>query len=403
MNIEERFTYLIRSITAGAGTADECQELLELLKNDTSGIYLERLNSFFESERSEEINIPDFKTPYWEQPLAAILKADKQVEKSISLRAPIHRVHFLRRFGWWAAALLILAFTAYLWQNRQGAKSEIVNQQISDLLPGRNGAILTLSNGKSIVLDSLSNGFVTTDGKSDIELEGGSLTYRENEDRNASLKDIGYNTMTTPRGRQYQIVLPDGTAVWLNAASSIKFPTSFTGKERRVIVNGEAYFEVVKDKSMPFIVDVEDKYEVEVLGTHFNINAYTNENIISTSLLEGSVNMREKGNENSIRLMPGQQANVARQKQITLNEHPDMNTVMAWRNGQFQFDGTKLSTIMREVERWYDVEVIFQGDIQDERFVGTIPRNLKFSQFMKVLALNELKFTIEGKKVILTQ
>jgi ferric-dicitrate binding protein FerR (iron transport regulator) len=192
-------------------------------------------------------------------------------------------------------------------------------------------------------------------------------------------------------------VLADGTKVWLNAASSLRFPAAFAGKERIVELNGEGYFEVAKNASMPFHVRVHDM-DVQVLGTHFNINAYTDETAMRTTLLEGSVQVSQ--GEQTQLLTPGQQAAASQNGQIQLADGVDVEEVMAWKNGMFQFQGADLETILRQAARWYDIDVEYKQRISD-RFSGQISKNVNLSQLLKILELTgKVHFEIEGRKII---
>jgi ferric-dicitrate binding protein FerR (iron transport regulator) len=244
----------------------------------------------------------------------------------------------------------------------------------------------------------MGNGVVTTQGKTTVSISNGKLVYNTGTDGN----EVLYNTMTTPKGREYQLVLPDGTTVWLNAASSITYPTAFTGKNRNVAITGEAYFEVVKDQTKPFHVKMNDT-EVEVLGTHFNINAYPDEASINTTLLEGSVRVIRKNN--MAMLKPGQQAQVntsspADAAGITVTSNADLDQVMAWKNGSFQFDGVPLSAAMRQLSRWYDVEVVYEKGVPDIKLGGEMKRDLNLSQVLKGLGKLGVNCKVEGKKLV---
>jgi ferric-dicitrate binding protein FerR (iron transport regulator) len=283
-----------------------------------------------------------------------------------------------------------------------------------DVLPGKQGAILTLADGSHIVLDSLGNGVVTTQGNQRIILSNGRILYKGIN--GVTPEKALYNTMSTPKGRQYQLVLPDGSKVWLNAASSITYPIAFTGNERVVTVTGEAYFEVthlsralspgVGAGKVPFIVKINtpsgNGEEVDVLGTHFNINAYDDESAIKTTLLEGSVRMT-KGS-NSLLIRPGQQAvflNHSSGEKGIVSE-VDVDQVMAWKEGLFNFEGADLKTVLRQLGRWYDVEIVFEGNIPQRKFGGEIPMNLNLSQVLQLLEKIEVKYRIEGKKLVVT-
>ncbi|HMI60329.1 MAG TPA: FecR domain-containing protein, partial [Puia sp.] len=259
---------------------------------------------------------------------------------------------------------------------------------------GINGAILTLADGRQIVLDSTNNGFSATDGHAKI-VKGSKdqITYKASD---AASAELFYNTISTPRGRKISVVLADGTKVWLNAASSIKFTTVFSGSQRQVEIRGEAYFEVAANVKQPFVVKkMGSDYAVQVLGTQFNINAYDDEDVIRTTLLEGSVRIKNKI------LKPGQQA-VAGKDQDEVTVVPNVNTgeVMSWKNGVFNFDRADIYTVMRQVARWYDVEVEYKGTIT-RHFGGSISQDVNVSQVFKMLELTgAVHFTIEGRKVI---
>lgn len=302
-----------------------------------------------------------------------------------------------------ASILILLGISGYLFflrkPNREIANNPDARQLLKpDVAPGSNQAILILGNGSAIRLDNAQNGLLTRQGNANItKMANGQLAYNL---LNEKPTDILFNILTTPRGGQYQLTLPDGSRVWLNAASSIRFPSSFTGKERKVQITGEVYFEVAKDAARPFRVDVETgkggPAEIEVLGTDFNVNAYSEEPAIKTTLLEGSVRIKK---ENAARLLsPGQQASLTTTG-IRLEENVDLSKVVAWKNGFFWFDNTDLHTLMRQVSRWYNVDVQFEGQIPEENFSGKISRSEPLSRFMKVLEVNDVHIKMEGRKI----
>lgn len=321
--------------------------------------------------------------------------------------APVHRKSLLRQmmnnWRWAAAAVFIIgistAVVVSLTNNRNTeiAKTNGKKNIHNDALPGKDGAILTLANGEKLILDSLGNGVVTTQGKTTVLIRNGQLVY------DASVKEsqVLYNTMTTPKGRQYQLVLPDGTGVWLNAASSITYPIAFVGNDRTVTITGEAYFEVAKDKSKPFHVKVNDM-EVEVLGTHFNINSYAEESVIRTTLLEGSVKISEGLTASvgrTVMLRPGQQA-VNTGAGITVNSDANIDQIMAWKNGMFNFNKLSLQEVLRQLSRWYDVDIVYKGTVTPKKFGGEIQRDLNLSEVLEGLQAIGVHFKIEGKKLI---
>jgi len=274
-------------------------------------------------------------------------------------------------------------------------------------------------------LDSAANGKLAEQGTTTIEKRNGQVIYSPLPIADSRLP-MAYNTMTTPRGGQYQLTLPDGSQVWLNAESSITYPTAFseTERERRVKITGEAYFEVTSDKKRPFIVaintsadsrlpsadntsadsrlptaDEKQGFEIEVLGTHFNVNAYKEEPTINTTLIEGSV--RIKNLYTTITLKPGQQGQLnPRTEKLAHVVHPDINEVIAWKNGNFYFDNKNLRSILEDFSRWYDVDVVYEGNLKNRTFFGIVKRDKPLSHVLKLLEDNNIRFRIEGKKLI---
>jgi hypothetical protein len=330
----------------------------------------------------------------------------------------IHPIHTSKkyRFKWWAAAILIIsAGSIYFYSHYTNSKilannTVKPNPPANDIAPGHSGAILTLSNGNKIVLDSLKNGLLANQGNVTILKNGDQISYKDKENSNG---EILYNTMTTPKGRQYQLELSDGTRVWLDAASSITYPTAFTGKERKVEITGEVYFEVKtiflssiknqKEKE-PFTVVInyssKAKREIQVLGTHFNVNAYDNENAAKITLLEGMVKVFN--NNTSVTIKPGEQAVMENQGNQMSVVNADVNEAVAWKNGFFSFKNASIETIMRQVERWYDVDVVYNGPKPTDHYGGEVSENVNASEMLKVLEVGGIHFKIEGKKIVIT-
>ncbi len=252
---------------------------------------------------------------------------------------------------------------------------------------------------QSLLLDSTKNGIITSQGNVKvIKLDSGQLAYTPASGKGISSSEISYNTISTPRAAQYQIVLSDGTKVWLNAASSLRYPTVFTGKDRQVVLTGEGYFEVAKNKEKPFHVQV-GGLEVEVLGTHFNIMAYEDEDAIQTTLLEGSVKVIH--NNQSDLLVPGREASLGRSSnQLTVGD-ANVQQAVAWKNGYFYFDKSDVKTIMRQVSRWYDLDIIYEAPVPDMKFSGKIERGLPLSGIAHLLESGQIHFRIEGKNCIM--
>ncbi|MGN6417834.1 MAG: FecR family protein [Pseudobacter sp.] len=325
--------------------------------------------------------------------MQAIFFADEQ-KRAI---APVHRVHFLRKWGWVAAGVVaLLGVAAVLRINGKKDITPAVEVAVTkEIGPGKDGAVLTLADGTQIVLDSLGNQLVATQNGSKASIKNGELVY---DAMGESPENPGFNTMTTPKGKQFSVQLPDGTRVWLNAASSIRYPTAFKGNERAVQITGEVYFEVTKHSKMPFRVQVNDRSEVEVLGTSFNVNAYENENYISTTLLEGAVKM------NGTLMRPGQQAKqMNADNKVSVINNADTDKVMAWKNGFFNFDNMSLEEAMRQLSRWYDIDVVYAQGIPKVKMAGEMKRDLNLSQLLEALKELGLHYQIEGRKLIVKQ
>ncbi|MBS1916934.1 MAG: FecR domain-containing protein [Bacteroidetes bacterium] len=309
-----------------------------------------------------------------------------------------------RYFLWAAASVILMVGFSYLFLFNPNKKEPVItagavkSQSQADVSPGGNKAILTLGDGSIIDLDSAGNGRLSQQGNASVlKINAGEISYNNGKNNQGK---IVYNTITTPKGGQYQVTLSDGTKVWLNAASSLRFPTSFAEKQREVEITGEAYFEVAKDKERPFHVKA-DIGEVEVLGTHFNVNAYDEEAEMKTTLLEGSVKITAGGKSGLLK--PGQQAVVPRtNSNVYVKNDIDMDEVVAWKNGRFDFNNTDVTSVMREIARWYDVEVVYEGPTPTDHFTGKMTRNTNASNVLKILSLSDEHFRIEGRKIIVT-
>ncbi|MGV3502601.1 MAG: FecR family protein [Adhaeribacter sp.] len=318
-------------------------------------------------------------------------------------------------WGKYAAAILVLVFFSIgvMIHLRKENKQEIAQQapvptRENDAAPGSSKALLTLADGRVVPLDDAATGRIA---------EAGGVTIRKTADgmvvyEPAALAGIdpqnvgamGYNQIATPRGGQHQIVLPDGTKVWLNAASSLRYPVQFSSEARRVELTGEGYFEVnslpaAKGKRVPFLVSTPTQ-TVEVLGTHFNINSYADEAGVVTTLLEGAVNVSREAGGEKIRLAPGQQAVLQAQQFEVKAVNPQ--EAVAWKNGYFSFEEADLKTVMRQLSRWYNVDVVYVGEISAETFTGKFHRNMSLLKVMEILTYAQINFRMEGKKLIIT-
>lgn len=369
------------------------EEKYESLRNPR--MLSEKIRAYLETEQqAEEIELPDLRNVVGHE------------VKPVAHR----RVHFLRT-AWfrYAAILLLIAGTAIylytsspLWRRSPEITQTNNTGQPQDIPPGGSKALLTLSDGSVIVLDSASIGNIAQQGGTKIlKVDAGSLAYQGND----LSGQTAYNTISTPRGGQYQIVLPDGSKVWLNAASSIKFPTAFTGNERVVEMTGEAYMEIAANAKQSFVVKAGGTV-IQVLGTSFNVNAYEDESSVRTTLIRGSVRLSAVGISSgrpagSVILKPGQQADVLQgpDKKIQVQAAPDMEQTLAWKNGFFIFNDVTIQAVMRQLARWYDLEVVYEGNV-DQLFHATIPRNVPISRILKALELTKsVRFKIDGRKV----
>jgi transmembrane sensor len=357
------------------------------------------------------LQLPD-NQPYAEQLIAQEFSSQPALPDADTIRQRLDsRLQYILRqpavkrkispYWWWSAAAIFIAVVAgfVLLAPHKAKKpaAPVVKLTSPEPQPGKNGAILMLADGRTLVLDSMPDGVVASQGNTNITLNNGKVFYGDHKnDRSAA--STGMNTLSTPRGRQYQLELQDGTKVWLNAASSITYPTAFNSKERVVKVTGEIYFEVAKNKAVPFKVELADKKQIEVLGTHFNINAYDNESSFNTTLLEGSVRIRTPVS-GPVLLKPGEQAQV-NGKGVKLVRNVDLDNVIAWKNGFFSFSDANLETVMRQFSRWYDLDVIYEGPITNVEFNGEIDRNLTLSQVLDGLSATRINYKFKNEKTI---
>ena len=323
-------------------------------------------------------------------------------------------------FFWYAAAavaVILLTVSVVFFRNNKPVNEinqvvEIAKTTIkqkpyykNDIKPGGNKAILTLADGTKIVLDDASKGALTSQGNTTvIKLDDGRLAYNSQDVAKIPSKAVQYNTLSTPRGGQYCVTLPDGTVVWLNASTSLKFPVAFAGNERRVEVKGEAYFEVTKNAAMPFIVKAGNE-EIKVLGTHFNVTAYPDDKVIKTTLLEGSVEVSltnlagSEKDKSAVTLQPGQQSQCNENTELTVVE-ADLEEAIAWKNGYFVFNNENIESIMLKIARWYDIKVSYQVDPVNKNFTGNILRSQNVSEVLSMLeSTDAIHFKIEGKSI----
>lgn len=312
--------------------------------------------------------------------------------------APVVPMKHRSQTKWIAVAsiMFLVVCSAIIYQlsnNDRQKKGNTREQIITEIKPGSNKASLQLADGSVIMLDSVANGALTNHNTVKVIKLDGKLTYSGKTEKP---NELSYNTVTTPRGGKYQLELSDGSIVWLNAASSLRFPISFTGNERKVEVTGEAYFQVSKNAQKPFKVVVPGKGEIEVLGTQFNVNSYTDEEAVNTTLVEGKVKFSAVNGE-SKNLKPGQQ--VSMNNKLSVKE-VDLDEVIAWKTGWFNFNRSEITVIMRQISRWYDVDVVFEDEPLNKTFSGVVNRNNNLTDVLKVMEKVGVRFKIEGKKIV---
>lgn len=357
---QDRLQYLLEQYGNDQATDEERRELAAFIReNEDSSRFEEAGLSLV---HTATVQVPD----HYQTLLNDILQADK----------PPARI--ARRRLWWAvaAAAAILAGTILaLWPQPEQQPATAQQAIVGDVAPGSTKATLTLADGSVVELDSAGNQVI----REGIQLAAGQLTYDPEG-------DASINTLSTPRGGQFRVQLPDGSMVWLNAASSIRYPTAFEGAERVVSITGEAYFEIAKDAARPFKVKINDKEAIEVLGTQFNVNAYTNEPILSATLMEGSIRIGENV------LKPGQQWQNGKIMPA------DISKVMAWKNGLFNFENVSLQQAMRQLERWYDITVVYEKGVPDKYFEGKMSRDVSLKGLLKVLETTGVNFRLEKDK-----
>ncbi|MVT09601.1 FecR family protein [Chitinophaga tropicalis] len=393
---QSSFTELFQKYINNNCTPEEVDQLMELLENNGQGQAGEEL---LRSELLAGMEPVEDSDPALRQVLQKRFQAIEQHIASQQPRSGIFRLTWIRTAA--AVLLILLGSGIWYWLNRDSndTKPAIVENN-TDIAPGGNKAVLTLAGGQTIVLDNAANGTISRQGNATISKQGGRLIYDVTGVQNGA---AGYNTLSVPRGGQYQLTLPDGTQVWLNATSSIRYPVTFAGNERRVYITGEAYFEVKPASQQPFIVEVRTSSgtaeEVQVLGTHFNINAYEDEPHIATTLIEGKISVAQSGTP--VILAPGQQARVSQHKLQVISK-ADIEQAMAWKNGLFRFDGVDLKTVMRQLARWYDLEIIYEpGAPVNELFNGEMQRNLNLSQVINGLDGMGVHIRKEGRQLII--
>lgn len=435
----ERINSLFNKYYTSTATAKEEQELFQWL-----------------AESEDRQSLLDSMETAWKQPTTLNPLFTQQTGENLLhqiIVPPAKSTPFLQTYWlrYAAAMIILLGGGIYFWMTNKTLDTSFVNGQYhaqTEITPGGNFAILTLADGRRIALDSAANGHLASQGGVEIvKLENGQISYAIH---NPASKEVMWNTLTTPVGGQHQITLPDGTKVWLNAASSITYPATFVGAKRTVKVTGEAYFEVSPNKEKPFILDVDGKSLIEVLGTSFNVNSYADEASIKTTLLEGSVKIallepmsknqtQNSGNPTntsaawdrtvteSVILKPGQQSSIAltpslssdntsdgqykdqyntpgsvHTRFITVAANPDLDKAIAWKNGLFNFNQSDLKSVMRQLERWYNIKVKYEGAVPSIVFMGKMDRGVNLSDVLAFFTKMGVQYRLEEKTLIIT-
>jgi transmembrane sensor len=396
----------------------EWDELNELLQEDNSGPLRAYLMELLEHQPgSVKVMLSENDEAILQNILHSDRKAAelKNITQSISKERKLFSKTSLL-FRWTAAAALVLAVIGgwLIWQTISKQPANLAakenTEEAFNIKAPQQGAVLTLSDGTRILLDTVNNGFSTSEHSTDLHWEDGELRYGSAPQTTGAQGATAYNTLETPAGRQFRIQLPDGSKVWLNAKSAIRYPVAFTGKTRTVELKGEAYLEVAKDPRREFIVTTETGLQLDVLGTAFNVNGYSSEKEVTVTLVEGSLLVKAQAtqkNLNAVKIKPGEQAAVALMangkinpsSKIGVDHSVDMEQVLAWKNGRFNFEGMRLRQVMKQLERWYDVTVVYEEGVPDTEFYGELSRDNSLGDILLAFKDAELKYKLEGRKL----
>lgn len=383
---QDHFRELLEKYANKQASPEELEELFALIsdhKNDKDWeqIFVDALENNMPVNGDEQL---------WDQQFDQMLADAKSREFG-----PDRQIGLIgwRRLAIAASVLLFLSTGAYFLLHKPQQAQQVAKNQKQDIDPGSNKATLTLANGQKIYLSKNSKGQLAVQGQTQIQTQNGVITY---DGKNDTL--VAYNTLTTKRKEEFSLVLSDGTEVMLDAASSITYPVAFNGRERRVKITGQAYFKVVHNDRKPFVVEAKGQ-NIRDIGTEFNINAYDDEPVTRTTLVSGSIAVAYNNETRTVK--PGQEADLANNKLSVRTGNIDEAT--AWKNHLFHFTGMSLQAVMRQFSRWYDVDVIYRGDIPDHAFAGEIPRDVKASEVFDALSGYGLQFQIDGKQVIISK
>jgi transmembrane sensor len=423
--LKDELLALLEKARAGNATGDDYSRIAAIINADQTGELIAEADAFFAQDVPlSTMHVDPYDYDHWQRAFLEIKEAYQQQNLQ---PAKVRRLPAASRWLIAASILLLLSVGAYLFINTRSTRQTVASTEI---LPGKDGAILTLADGTQILLDTIKNGVVALQGGATAKIVNGTLIYDGNSG------EAVYNIMSTPKGRRFHLILPDGTEAWLNSASSIQFPTAFTGDERKVRVTGEVYFEVAtlrlhSGQKMPFRLNVNNQAEIEVLGTHFNVKAYENEPVINTTLLEGSIAIRLKDDKKGTVgkqsvLKPGQQAkilvgennlqvDVAKNgtapkaagkdapQGLTVVNNTDIDKVMAWKNNVFDFNDIAFTDAMLQLERWYNIEVVYEKGVPptNVELSGKMTKDVTLNDLVTILEKIGLKCKLEGRKLLI--
>ena len=398
MNInKDRLALLLKSYVEHTINDDELGELSEYIREESQDPALQELMQDFWNNMSPDHDLVIPKDDIYQN------VTENPLFKAASPGPVVKQLYKWNKLFLYAASIfLILACGVVLYQN---AKDNGVttgqltknNNPGKSITPGMTKAVLTLANGSKMLLAGTVKETLASQNGVLLEQDNGQLIYHGDKRQNG-INGSPENSIMTPRGGAYQLRLEDGTAVWLNSASSITYPVAFSGHERRVKISGEAYFEVAKNAKKPFIVEANGT-EVKVLGTHFNVSAYEDDEAVKTTLVEGAVRVGKNGQ--FALLKPDQQATVLHGTSRIHVKDIDAMEALAWKNGVFLFNNENIKVVMKVISRWYDIDVVYKGDVTNKTFGGTISRFENFEKLLKTLELTgAIQFKIEGRRVI---
>lgn len=390
---DARIQYLFYRYFDQVATEEELAELSSFLGKAENEAAVKSLMDEAWATFAAERNV--FSEAESERMLMNVLARGRESSVSDAEEDTKRRRFQLGSYWWQAAAGVVVVLGLGMYYFLHSAKNPAEQPRIAQsgpVRPGGDRATLTLADGSIVSLDSIRNGQIASENAGKVtKAENGLIVYEAGQSSAA----ISYNTIATPRGGQYRLELSDGTRVWLNAASSLRYPVRFDGENREVELTGEAYFEVAKNAAKPFRVKANGA-EVVVLGTHFNVNAYADEPATRTTLLEGSVKVLTGARSDLLR--PGQQADV-KAGGIAVSA-ADTDKAVAWKEGYFQFSGSSLQEVMRQLMRWYDIDVRYEGVIRPRRFGGEISRTSNLDEVLKILEISGVHFKLTEKQLL---